>query len=444
MLVSIHKLIFLLFSLMGWSTVQAQNTWTLKQCLDTALRYNKTLQMNQNNIDISVQRTKEAQANLIPKVFANSEYKYFLELPTQLMPMDIFNPQVPSGQFKEAQFGVPHNISANVQLAMPLYSPQILGTIKSAKVGTELSKLQFQKSVEQVLYDVTLLYYNAQILKNQLSFLDANLQNTSKLLQNIQLLNEQLLATGTDVNKVKLQAEQLSTQKEIVLNKYVQILNALKLNMGVDMDSAVMVENNITFQHVPDSPPKINIDIRIAQTQLESLTNELQTLKQTKYVPSVSLTAAYGVSGFGYDRKPNDFLKFFPVGFAGLQLTYPIFNGTVTHRKMSQLKRHISNNNLQTQLLKEKNNMDLMNFSRQKIVAEQTVLHTQNHIALAQSIYNQTILQQKQGTASLTDILLADNSLRDAQQQYLNAVIDYLKADLGLKMANGTIKVITF
>jgi outer membrane protein TolC len=57
---------------------------------------------------------------------------------------------------------------------------------------------------------------------------------------------------------------------------------------------------------------------------------------------------------------------------------------------------------------------------------------------VAQTIYEQTILQQKQGTASLTDVLLADNAFREAQQTYLT-IIDYLKADLELKKLTGNI-----
>jgi outer membrane protein TolC len=72
-------------------------------------------------------------------------------------------------------------------------------------------------------------------------------------------------------------------------------------------------------------------------------------------------------------------------------------------------------------------------------VAKKTVETTTEQIQLAQTIYEQTILQQKQGTASLTDVLLADNALREAQQTYLSAVIDYLKADLELKKLTGNI-----
>ena len=44
--------------------------------------------------------------------------------------------------------------------------------------------------------------------------------------------------------------------------------------------------------------------------------------------------------------------------------------------------------------------------------------------------------------ASLTDIVLADNALREAQQTYLSAVVDYLKADLELKKLTGNISII--
>ncbi|WP_367915866.1 TolC family protein [Leadbetterella sp. DM7] len=440
MLVNAPKLFIIPLLFIGWNTVQAQEVWTLKQCIDTAQVYNKTLQINRNHISISEQREKEAKANLIPKVTANADYKYFMELPTQLMPMNALNPQAPEGQFRDLQFGVPHNINANVQLAMPLYNPQVYGAIKNTKIANELTQLQFQKSEEQVLYDITTLYYNAQILKHQLDFLESNLINTQKLLKNMELLKEQLLAKGTDVSKVKLQAEQLNTQRENVHNKYISILNALKLNIGIPLEQNMTVVSEIEQQALTENNVENILDLKIIQIQNKLLNNELSTLNKSRFMPSLNLIASYGTTGFGYDKTPNDFLKFYPIGFAGLQLTYPLFNGTVTQRKINQKQLEISNNELQAQLIGDKNKMEIENATRQRNTAQQTVINTENQIALAQSIYKQTILQQKQGTATLTDVLLADNALREAQQNYLSAVVDYLKADLELKKLTGTIK----
>ena len=441
MLVNTHKLIFISLLFMGWNTLQAQEVWTLKQCIDTAQVHNKNLQINRNNISISEQKKMEAKANLIPKITVNADYKYFMELPTQLMPMNALNPQAPEGQFRDLQFGVPHNINANVQLAMPLYNPQIYGAIENTKIANELTQLQYQKTEEQVLFDITTLYYNAQILKHQLDFMDSNLINSNRLLQNMELLKSQLLATGSDVNKVKLQTEQLTTQRENVYSKYLQVLNALKMNMGISLEENITVVTDIFQPTLTDNSSRNSLDLQLINTQNKLLNNELKILNRSRYLPSLNLIASYGTTGFGYDKTPNDFLKFYPIGFAGLQLSYPLFNGTVTLRKINQKKLEINNNELQAQLISDKNEMEIENAIRQRAIAENTIMNTENQIDLAKTIYDQTILQQKQGTASLTDVLLADNALREAQQNYLNAIIDFLKADLEFKKLTGTIAI---
>lgn len=438
-LVSAHKPLFILLLILSWNTAQAQEFWTLRQCIDTAQVYNKNLQVNRNNITIGEERQKEAKSNLIPKVFANADYKYFTNLPHQLMPMSTFDPNIPEGMFREVEFGVPHNINANIQLAMPLYNPNVYGGIQASKIASQLTELQYQKTEEQVYFEVSNLYYNAQILQHQLAFIDSNLINAQRLLKNMELLHEQLLVKGTDVNKVKLESQQLQTQRENVNNKYVQILNALKLTIGIELNNKIAIEKDIHFPQTVDYAQKSSLDLQMLQIQNKLLNTELKTLNKTRYLPSLNLVASYGVTGFGYDKNPNEFLNFYPVGFAGIQFSYPLFNGMVTHRKVNQKKLEIENNELQVKLIAEKNEMEIENAVRQRKIAQQTVAQTKDQIELAQTIYNQSILQQRQGTASLTDVLLANNSLRMAQQDYLNAIVDYLKGDLELKRLTGNI-----
>jgi len=438
-LVNIHKqfLVLLLF-IIGFQSAQAQ-TWSLQQCIDTAQVHNKNLQMSRNNIASGEQREKEAKANLIPKVTANADYKYFTNLPYQLMPLSTFNPTAPEGQFKEAQFGVPHNINANLQLSMPLYNPQVYGAIQTTKIASELTKLQYQKTEEQIYFEISNLYYNAQILHHQLAFIDSNLINAERLLKNMQLLNEQLLAKGTDVSKVKLQVSQLTTQKETIKSKYEQVLNALKFAMGISIEQNLQIEPNIQYHNTNEYTPASTLDIRIIKTQNRLLSSELSTLNKSRFLPSLNLIGMYGTTSFGYDKQPNDFLKFYPIGFAGIQLSYPLFNGTVTQRKINQKRFEILNSEIQFELNTEQNNMQVENAKLQIMVTKKSVETTTEQIELAQTIYEQTLLQQKQGTANLTDVLLADNALREAQQTYINAVIEYLKADLELKKLTGNI-----
>ncbi|MBV2196502.1 MAG: TolC family protein [Flavobacterium sp.] len=438
-LVNIHTLKWLLsFVMVMVITFQGQaQTWSLEQCIDTAQIHNKSLQIGRNNITIGEQKQKEATANLFPKVNVVGDYKYFTDLPYQLMPMSTFNPTAPEGQFREAQFGVPHNMSAAIQVALPLYNPQIYGGIRTTKIAAEITVLQYKKTEEQVFFEISNLYYNIQILQHQLAFVDSNIVNTAKLLENLQLLHQQLMIKGTDVKKVELQLEQLKTQKDIIANNAEQVLNALKLSMGKPSTLNIQIETDIQF-NINEYTNSTTVDLQLINSQKSLLNSELKTLKNSR-LPSVSLYGSYGQTGFGYDKKPNDFLKFFPSSFVGLQLSYPLFNGTVTYRKINQKKIEIQNSQLQISLATDQNNMLIENANRRRAVTQKTIANTLSQIDLARTVYEQTSLQQKEGTANLTDVLLADNTLREAQQNYLSAIVEYLKADLELKKLTGNI-----
>ena len=443
-LVNTHKLILLMLILFLKMEIASAQVWTLKQCIDTALVHNNNLESGRNSIAIGKEREKEAKAHLLPKVTANADYKYFTDLPYQLMPLSTFNPTAPEGQFNEIQFGVPHNINANLQIALPLYNADIQGAIRNTKLASELSELKYQKSEEEVYFEISNLYYNAKIISHQLNFVKANLENAEKLLGNLQSLKDEKLATGTDVSKIQLQISQLRNQEQNLSYKYDQVINALKFTMGVSLDLNLEIETNIKFQESLQEESGIILDYQIAKTQEQLIKSEISTLNQSRFIPNVNLVGSYGTTGFGYDQSPNEFLKFFPMSFVGLQLSYPVFNKGVTKRKLKQKHFELENNTLQQELISEANAMKIENAEMQKNMTEKSVLTTEEQIALAHKIYNESLLQKNEGLVNLKEVLLAENALREAQQANLTAIVDYLKADLELKKLRGNIKNINY
>ena len=432
-----QKAIFTVMMLTIAFGIQAQ-VMTLEQCIDTALVHNKTLQMQRNQVEISHQKKEEIKGNLLPKVNVNTDYHYFTNLPYQYMPMSVFGG--PEGTYKEAQFGVPHNISSNLQFALSLYNPQIKSGIQTAKIACEIKNLQLKKSEEQIYSEISNLYYTAQILTHQLRFIDSNLSNTQRLLRNIQLLKSQLMATGTDVNKVVLQAGQLNVQRATIQSAKEQAIQTLKFLMGVPSDREIRIDPEIKFEPGGHDDARPTVDMEITAAQYRLLINELSTLRKSA-LPTIALFGSYGVNGFGYAKGPDNFLKFHPVGFAGVQLTYSLFDGNVLRKKKKHKELELKNNELQQELVAEQNNLQIRNVTSQMSVAKLTIESTLNQISQAQTIYDQTLLQQKEGLANLNDILLAENSLREVQQHYLAAVVDYLKADLELKKLTGRMTI---
>ena len=436
-LVNIYILLMMMFQ---WLPSRGQEVWTLEQCLDTASMYNKSLQIDRNEIAIGREREVEARANLLPKLSLNTDYKYFIDLPHQLMPVAALNPQAPEGEFRAVQFGVPHNINGSLQVAMPIYNPQIYGGIEKTKIASRINDLKYQKTEEDLYFEISNLYYNAQILQHQIGFVDANIGNAERLLRNIELLHENKMVTGSEVSKVRLQLSQLNTRKAMLHSQNDQVLSVLKFMMGLSPERTFRVESEIGYDPEKQYEAEETIDLQLIRAQNQLLQSELVTLDKTRKFPSVHFIANYGLTGLGYDQKPHRFLDFYAVGFAGVQLSYPIFSGQINRIKRGQKQMELHINRLQTELLLEKNEMEIRNAGRRKNVALTSIGTIHAEIDLAQQIYDQELLLQREGTASLTEVLLADNELRQAQQNYLSAVVDYVKADLELKKLKGRMR----
>jgi OMF family outer membrane factor len=430
----LQKIFFVGIILMTNAAVNAQ-TLTLEQCIPIALQYNRNIKLSEQDIYLSNEKNKETKGNLFPKLNGMTDYRYYTDLPYQLMPAEAFGG--PAGTYKEVQFGVPQSLNANLQLTVPIYNPTALVAVKTTRIASELSEIQKIKTDEDVVMEVSNAYYNAQILLSQLAFLDSNMINTNKLLQTTTLLHQQQIAKGTDVDRLKLQLNQVANQRETAFSQHQQVLNVLKFLMGKPISDSIQVAITENTSIQLDSQIQATTDMKLIEKKLQFNYAELKGLRNSK-LPSLGAYGVYGTTGFG-NTGTNSFFNFHPIGYVGAQLSIPLFNGTITKHKIVQKKIDIQKTNIQKELVSEKSKLDLINAEMQYMLANQNIATVDDQIKLAKRIYNNTVLQNKQGMATITDLLMADNSLREAQQNYIVAMVNLRKAELEYKRVTGNL-----
>ena len=438
-LVSAHKLLFSMLFVLNLSFLQAQEVWTLQQCIDSAEVHNKRLRINALEMESSLQQENVVKGYRMPKLNLNADYKYFTDLPYQLMPMSVFGG--PDGQFKEAQFGVPHHLNADLTLAIPIYNPELYGNIKTTKAATELTRIQNLKSKEEVFFEVSSVYYNAQIIARSLDFIDSNIVNAKQLLKNVELLQTQELLTGTDVKRARLKLLQLEKERETSSVKYERVLNVLKFLMGRSLSESIDIDQSIAFKKIENYEATSSLSVQLAEARAELLYTQINTLKKSRYLPSLNAFVTYGTTGYGYDQEPNRFLNFYPKGLAGIQLSMPLFNGMVTKRKIQHKQLEIDATSIQLELMQDQTEVNIENAIKEKNNANTAIEMVEEQLKLAESIYDQTILQHREGLVSLTDVIMAENEVNKAQMEYLATIIEYLKADLKLKKESGNLLI---
>jgi OMF family outer membrane factor len=441
MLVNIHTyfnkkvIILIVIVLFQVSEILTAQTLTLEQCIDTALIYNRNIKLAQQDLNNATEKNKEVKGNLLPKLNGMVDYRYYTDLPYQLMPAAAFGG--PAGTYKEVQFGVPQSLNANLQLTVPIYNPTAIGATKTSRIASELSEIQKIKTDEDVVMEVSNVYYNAQILLNQIAFLDSNIINTKKLVQTTTLLHQQQIAKGTDVDRLKLQLDQITNQRNTAFSQQQQVLNALKFLMGKPISDPIevliseksVVEGNFQSQ--------ITTDVQLIDKKMALDYSELNGLKNSR-LPSIGAYGVYGTTGFG-NTGSNSFFNFHPIGYVGAQLSIPLFSGTVTRHKILQKKIEIDKTTIQKEMVTEKTKLDLINAEMQYTLAKSNIVTVHAQIELATMIYDNTVLQNQQGIANITDLLMADNALREAQQNYIVALVNLRKAELEYKRVTGNL-----
>ena len=427
--------VLLLVIILSMNLVSHAQTLSLEQCIDTAMHYNRNIKLSELDIYLANEKSKEIKGNLLPKLNGMTDYRYYTNLPYQLMPAAAFGG--PTGTYKEVQFGVPQSLNANLQLSVPIYNPTALGAIKTTRIASELSEIQKVKTDEDVVLEVSNAYYNAQILLNQLAFLDSNIINTNKLVQTTTLLHQQQIAKGTDVDRLKLQLDQISNQRNTVYSQQQQVLNALKFLMGkpiLDPIEVLISEKSVVETNLQS---QITTDVQLIDKKMALNYSELNGLKNSR-LPSLGAYGVYGTNGFG-NTGANSFFKFHPIGYVGAQLSIPLFSGTVTRHKILQKKIEIDKTILQKEMVTEKTKLDLINAEMQYTIAKKNIVTVHAQIELATKIYENTVLQNQQGIANITDLLMADNALREAQQNYIVALVNLRKAELEYKRVTGNL-----
>jgi outer membrane protein TolC len=158
------------------------------------------------------------------------------------------------------------------------------------------------------------------------------------------------------------------------------------------------------------------------------------------YFPTLAGFASYNTMAMRSEFNFFDGGKpWFQTNVVGLRLNLPIFDGLEKRAKAQRSKLHLAKVENEAALLEQSITMDIINANAKLINSRKALNAQQENRLLAEDVYTQTQFQYKEGLASMTDLLNAETSMRDAQSNYIKALVESLIADLELQKADGSL-----
>lgn len=440
----IKILMSLFVSLSGLSTrAQEVQQLTLKESINYGLQNHRSVRINRNNVTAAHAKAQEALAGYLPQVSVNAGLDYNLKLQQNVIPAGSF-----PGQTEEQRitFGTKYNSTAVIQLDQKVYDQSLITGLKANKYNNQLADLNEEDNNQALIYNISSAYYQIIVAQKQLDLLYSNRERFEKILRVTQLQAEQGVAKKVDVKQVQVNLNNVLSQISVTENNLKLAKNTLKNNMGLSQETDIQLTDTARWLSANpagklygpfDYKNTVSYQLQTAQVNLYDI-NRKSVRDQA--LPTLSVYGRYGANGFGQDNIGQAFDPLLDYSAIGVKFSWNIFTGFRRQAQYKQATIDFDNAKEKLKLNEDLQNLQFQNAGAAVTRAQSTIATNRNNMELASEVYENTTLQHKQGIATISELLNAELSYREAQNNYINSLLDYYLADLDVQKANGTLR----
>ncbi len=428
------------------ANAQEVKSLTLKEAINYALENKAEAKKAKLQVENSEYQIQEVRSQALPQISANGNLTYNPIIQTTVIDGAGFGAP---GTTIQAAFGQKWVSTAGVSLTQAIFDQTVFTGLKAAKSTREFYQINEQLTEEQVIERVANNYYQVYVQRQKLTVIDSMYKNTTKVKDIIKGQYDNGLAKKIDLDRTLVRISNINTQRQQVLNAVQIQENALKFYMGMPIETQIEIPQTafeVSPQSLSEIPNTANRTEYLLLKKQEQLLFYQKKAVEAGYYPTLSLNAGYNYIGQGpkmpIGGKPSDGVYWSDFSSIGLNLKVPIFTGFSTRSKVRQAD--IDLRTIKEDINDTKLSLDLA-FANAKTQIDNsltTINNQRENAQLAKEVLDNTRNNYVQGLASLTDLLDAENSLTEAQNNYTSAILDYKLAEIQLIKSKGELKTL--
>ena len=421
------------FGMFAQSKTSDTMSMTLSQAIDYAMTNNPDLKNAYADIAIADQTVKEVKAIGIPQVRGQINFQDAIQKQVFVFPIN--------GVGTPIRIGNTYTTQAAINVSWLLLDGTYFLGLKAAKEFTGMSKKISSKTEADIKIDVAKTYFLALIANENISLLDASCQTLTKTYNQVKALNKEGFTESLDVDRIRLQLNNLEISKQKLKDQYSIVLGLLKAKIGLEQDINIKLSDNISDLNsrfnVADTSTTVDLnkrsDFQILKQQL--VLNKMD-VKRYQYGKLPNLAGAFTVQQSNFGEK-IDYSNWYGNSFLALQANIPIFGGfandaRIQKARIQQLKTENTIHKVENMIDLEVQQTKLKYLRAMEYVVQQT-----ENLELAKRIVNITNIKYNEGVGSNLELTTSIQDLKTTQTNYLSAVYDLLVAKLDFQVALG-------
>lgn len=407
-------------------SIQAQQIWSLEDCIDYALKNNISLKQSELNIELNKNEYFQSKMELLPSVnisnsFNNNRGRYINPFTNE------FDEEISSSL----------NLSYNSNFSL-FNGFKNINLIKKAANESLKSTYDLESAQNDLISSIALSYlqilFNEELYQTSQSQLDLTKNQENRIqtlveagsmaqgeLLNIQsqlaLEEQQLIQAENQLNLSKLQLAQL-----LELDQY-ENLNILKLNIKIPI---FKIQNNINTDYAIALNKQSSI--KSSELQINSAIYDLKIAK-ANYLPNLSI--GYRISTLYLDNVNdmftfNEQLENNQQSAIYLSLNIPIFNKWSVRNSVAQSRIQIENSQLNAQQAKNQLRKNMEQAYADQLAAYKKYQATQKAVIAFKEAFSYINERYELGMVNSYEFSESKNKLITAESDELRAKYDLI------------------
>lgn len=405
---------------------------TLPNVISYALKQQPVVQQAQIDERITDMQVKSKLADWFPQVNFNYLYQHNFQVQTSIIGG---NP---------VKLGVDNTSALQLTASQTIFNRDVLLAKRTGSMVRQQAQQQTAGTKIDVVANVSKAFYDVLATEQQIKVTDENITRLQKSLNDAKNQYDAGVVDKTDYKRATIALNNAlaarKSNEEVLKAKKAYLKQLMNYPVSADLnivyDSATL-EGEIAVDTAQGADYSKRIEYRILETQ-RSLQEANVQYNKWAYIPSLSANGAYNLNYLN-----NSFGKLYntsyPNSYAGLTLSFPIFQGGKRHYNIRQAEWELKRTDLDIVSLKNEVNSEYSAALAGYKANLANYFAVKENVELAKEVYEVIQLQYRSGVKTYLEVITAETDLRTAQINYFDALYGVLSSKIDVQKSLGQI-----
>jgi len=408
--------------------MQAQQQFTLRNAIDTALNNNFGIQIAKNNVDIARMNNTYGLAGGLPVVTASANDN---------LSSTTINQHLSDGTKSTVSNKGENIVNAGLSAGIVLFNGfKVIATKEKLNRLQNLSELQLNQQIQATIADIMITYYDIVRQQNYKRIIENSLEVSRKKLEivtmkkNIGMADAVVeLQAQTDVNSAEqsLALQNLVIEQDkadLLLMIHAKSSRPFFIHDSIEIDTRLKMDSIVNY--LDRNPQYLSADQQIRIN--EQIVKEVSALRY----PTVKLNAGYDFFQGNTNKGTMSMNQNYGPA-AGISLQVPIFNGSIYKTQTDVAKVRLENSKLEKESLQYSLTTQASKLFRSYSTTLQQIEAQRKNYEMSTKLMDVVMQKFNVNQSTILDVKAAQTSFENAGYMLVNLLFSAKVAEIELK-----------